>query len=204
MARPYAGISQDERRRQRRDRLLLAALDLFTRQGFAQTKVTELCKAAGVSTRNFYEEFDNKERLLLLLHDRINALALERVTAALAALDSADAATRISTLLDAFVSSVTADPRVPRLAYVEAVGVNAELEQQHQDWVARWADFIEAEAERAAAQGFAPGRNFHLTAIALVGAVTGLLREWQAHDPPLDVADIAAEIKGLMLAAITR
>ncbi|CAL9562758.1 HTH-type transcriptional regulator MtrR [Actinosynnema sp. ALI-1.44] len=204
MARPYAGISQDERRRQRRDRLLLAALDLFTRQGFAQTKVTELCRAAGVSTRNFYEEFDNKERLLLLLHDRINSLALDRVTAALAVLDSADAATRISTLLDAFVSSVTADPRVPRLAYVEAVGVNAELEQQHQDWVARWADFIEAEAERAAAQGLAPSRDFHLTAIALVGAVTGLLREWQAHDPPLDVADVAAEIKGLMLAAITR
>ncbi|GAA0252720.1 TetR/AcrR family transcriptional regulator [Saccharothrix mutabilis subsp. mutabilis] len=204
MARPYAGISQDERRRRRRDRLLLAALDLFTRQGFAQTKVTALCGAAGVSTRNFYEEFENKERLLLLLHDRINRLALDRVTAALAALDSADAATRISTLLDAFVSSVTADPRVPRLAYVEAVGVNAELEQQHQDWVARWADFIEAEAEHAAAQGFAPRRDFHLTAIALVGAVTGLLREWQAHDPPLDVADIAAEIKGLMLAAITR
>ncbi|MEU7532339.1 TetR/AcrR family transcriptional regulator [Saccharothrix sp. NPDC042600] len=204
MARPYAGISQDERRRRRRDRLLLAALDLFTGRGFAQTKVTELCRAAGVSTRNFYEEFENKERLLLLLHDRINSLALDRVTAALAALDSADAATRISTLLDAFVSSVTADPRVPRLAYVEAVGVNAELEQQHQDWVARWADFIEAEAEHAAAQGFAPGRDFHLTAIALVGAVTGLLREWQAHDPPLDVADIAAEIKGLMLAAITR
>lgn len=204
MARPYAGISSDERRRQRRERLLLAALDLFTARGFAQTKVAALCAAAGVSTRNFYEEFENKERLLLLLHDRINALALERVTAALAELDSADAATRISTLLDAFVSTVTADPRVPRLAYVEAVGVNAELERQHQEWVARWADFIESEAEHAAAQGFAPQRDFHLTAIALVGAVTGLLREWQAHDPPLDVADIAAEIKGLMPAAITR
>ncbi|MFI9818723.1 TetR/AcrR family transcriptional regulator [Saccharothrix variisporea] len=204
MSRPYAGISQDERRRQRRDRLLLAALDLFTTQGFAQTKIAALCTAAGVSTRNFYEEFKNKERLLLLLHDRVNALALERVTTALAALESRDPGTRISTLLDAFVSSVTADPRVPRLAYVEAVGVNAELERQHQEWVARWADFIEAEARHAAEQGFAPQRDFHLTAIALVGAVTGLLREWQAHDPPLDVADIATEIKSLMLAAITR
>lgn len=204
MSRPYAGISQDERRRQRRDRLLLAALDLFTTQGFAQTKVAALCTAAGVSTRNFYEEFENKERLLLLLHDRINTLALDRVTAALDALESTDPGARISTLLDAFVSSVTADPRVPRLAYVEAVGVNAELERQHQEWVARWADFIEAEAGHAAAAGFAPRRDFHLTAIALVGAVTGLLREWQAHDPPLDVADIATEIKALMLAAITR
>ena len=42
------------------------------------------------------------------------------------------------------------------------------------------------------------------SAIALVGAITGLLREWQAHQPPLAVDEIAAEIRDLMLAAITR
>ncbi|GAB3493699.1 hypothetical protein [Amycolatopsis cihanbeyliensis] len=55
-----------------------------------------------------------------------------------------------------------------------------------------------------AEQGLAPARDYRLAAIALVGAVTGLLREWQARTPPWPVAEIAAEIKGVMLAAITR
>jgi len=202
--RAYAGVAADDRRTQRRERLLLAALELFTARGYQQTKIVDLCTAAGVSTRNFYEEFQAKEQLLLILHGRINAQAMHRVAARLDEVADADARTRISTLLDVFIGSVTADPRLPRLNYVEAVGVSADLERQHQEWVRRWADFIEAEARRAAAQGDAPDRDYRLTAFALVGAITGLLREWQAHEPPLEAAEIATEIRELMFAAITR
>lgn len=202
MPRSYAGVAPEQRRAERRERLLKAALELFTSRGFAQTRIASLCTQAGVSTRTFYEEFANKEQVLLVLHDLINSLAFERVTSALADVADADVSTRVDVLLDAFVSSVTADPRMPRLNYVEAVGVNADLERQHLTWFARWASFIEAEAGRAAKHGMAPDRNYRLTAIALVGAVTGVLREWQAQN--LDVEDIRAEIHGLMLAAITR
>lgn len=202
--RAYAGVASDQRRAERRQRLLAAALRLFTTAGYRQTKIVQICADAGVSTRNFYEEFTGKEQVLLTLHDMINSAALDRVRAALDTLGQADVVTRITVLLDAFVAAVTADPRLPRLNYVEAVGVSEELERQHQVWVTRWADFIEAEAQHAAAHGVAPDRDYRLTAIGLVGAITGLLREWQAHQPPWPVADIAAEIRALMLAAIMR
>ncbi|GAA3666841.1 TetR family transcriptional regulator [Lentzea atacamensis] len=204
MARAYGGVSPEQRRAERRSRLLQAGLALFTTTGFATTKITELCTEAGVSTRNFYEEFGSKEDLLRELHDLINATAFNEVRTALTSLETADVRTRIITLLDVFVGTVTADPRAPRLNYVEAVGVNAEIEQQHVRWVNTWAQFIESEALRAAAAGVAPQRSYRLTAIALVGAITGLLREWQAHEPPLAIDEIAAEIRELMLAAITR
>ncbi|WP_092529676.1 TetR family transcriptional regulator [Amycolatopsis arida] len=204
MGRTYRGVTVDQRRAERRERLLLAALAEFTSTGYRATKIADLCSRAGVSTRNFYEEFDGKEQVLLELHARINQLALDRVRAELADLADAGAPTRIGRLVDAFVGAVTTDPRLPRLNYVEAVGVSAALEAQHQEWVGRWADFIEAEAGRAAEDGLAPRRDYRLTAIAVVGAVTGLLREWQAHDPPYPVAAVAEEIKGMTLAAITR
>ncbi|GLY47211.1 TetR/AcrR family transcriptional regulator [Lentzea sp. NBRC 102530] len=204
MARAYGGISPEQRRAERRARLLRAGLQLFTSTGFAATKISGLCTEAGVSTRNFYEEFASKEELLRELHDLINATAFAEVRAAMTELATEDVDTRITTLLEVFVRSVTADPRAPRLSYVEAVGVNTEIERQHVRWVNTWAEFIEAEALRAAATGVAPQRSYRLTAIALVGAITGLLREWQAHEPPLAIDDIAAEIRALMLAAITR
>jgi AcrR family transcriptional regulator len=204
VTRSYGGVAAGQRRAERRERLLVAGLELFTSTGYQQSKIAELCTRAGVSTRNFYEEFESKEKVLLTLHARINTLAFDHVTEVLASLSDSDAVTRISTLLDAFVASVTADPRLPRLNYVEAVGVSAELEAQHQEWVDRWARFIQGEAERFAAAGLAPARDYRLTAIAMVGAFTGLLREWQAHTPPLPAADVAAELRALMLAAITR
>ena len=204
MARAYGGVSPEQRRAERRAKLLQAGLALFTSTGFAATKITELCTEAGVSTRNFYEEFGSKEDLLRELHDLINATAFTQVRTALTQLETADVRTRITALLDEFVRTVTADPRAPRLNYVEAVGVNVEIEQQHVRWVNTWAEFIESEALRAAAAGVAPQRSYRLTAIAVVGAITGLLREWQAHEPPLAVDEIAAEIRELMLAAITR
>jgi AcrR family transcriptional regulator len=204
VARAYAGVSPEQRRAERRAKLLQAGLALFTSTGFAATKISELCTEAGVSTRNFYEEFATKEDLLRELHDLINATAFDRVRAAMSHLETDDVTVRITTLLDVFLLSVTADPRAPRLNYVEAVGVNAEIERQHVRWVNAWAEFIESEALRAAAAGSAPQRSYRLTAIALVGAITGLLREWQSHEPPLAVDEITAEIRELMLAAITR
>jgi AcrR family transcriptional regulator len=119
-------------------------------------------------------------------------------------LADAEPLTRITTLLDAFVAAVTSDPRYPRLNYVEAPGISQAMEKQHRDWFTRYTDFIEAECVRAAAAGLAPKRDYHLTAIALVGAVTGILREWQAHRPPLPVEDVATEIREVFMAAITR
>ena len=159
MARTYGGVPPEQRRAERRERLLTAALELFTSVGFRQAKITQLCTRAGVSTRNFYEEFGSKEEVLRTLHDQINSLALRHVAAALDQFRDADAMTRIARLLDVFVATVTLDPRMPRLNYVEAVGVSPELELQHQVWVDRWATFIEQEARRAAEAGAAPDRN---------------------------------------------
>lgn len=203
MARTYGGIPPERRRADRRERLLGAALELFTDNGFRRTRITQLCSKAGVSTRNFYEEFDSLEDVLRTLHNRINSLALQHVSTALDEVAEADAMTRIARLLDAFVAALTEDPRFPRLNYVEAIGVSPELEAQHQVWGDRWAAFIETEARRAAAAGAAPDRDYRLTAIAIVGAATGLLREWQAHEPPLPVEEVSAELRALLLAAVT-
>jgi len=203
-SRMYRGVDTEQRRAERRERLLEAALDEFTTRGYHKTKIADLCAKAGVSTRNFYEKFASKEALLLELHAHINTTAMKRLLPVLDSLADADALTRITTLVDAFVDAVTSDPRFPRLNYVEAPGISQAMERQHQEWFSRYVDFITAECDRAAASGLAPSRDYRLTAIALVGAVTGLVREWQAHDPPLPAADVATEMREIFIAAITR
>jgi AcrR family transcriptional regulator len=203
-ARTYRGMLPEQRRADRRQRLLTAALDVFTTHGYHTTRIEQLCSQAGVSTRNFYEEFASKEDVLLTLHDQINAAGLAMVTGAMETLsDDDDAETRVNHLLDAFWQAVNIDPRLPRLAYFEAPGATPAMHNQHQLWVNRWAALIETEAHKAAERGLAPKRDYRLIAIALVGAMTGLLREWQAHAQPRPGEEIRGAMGHMMIAAIT-
>ena len=57
-----------------RERLLAAALDQFTRRGYAAATVRELCEAAGVTKPVLYYYFKSKEGLYLELMDGAYAL----------------------------------------------------------------------------------------------------------------------------------
>ena len=63
--RRYSGQSADERDAARRKRLLAAATDFIGTQGYAATTVERICAEAKVSTRHFYQQFDNKESVFL-------------------------------------------------------------------------------------------------------------------------------------------
>lgn len=62
-----------------RDRLLAAALELFTRRGYASTSVREIVEAAGVSKPTLYYYFTNKEGIYLALMESSYAIFFERM-----------------------------------------------------------------------------------------------------------------------------
>ena len=81
----YGGRTAGERRAERRQRLLDAGLHLFGGgPGYRATSVSALCEEAGLSTRQFYEEFSNLEEVLAALHPFINKWAEEAAMSALA------------------------------------------------------------------------------------------------------------------------
>lgn len=203
-ARTYRGMLPEQRRADRRQRLLTAALEIFTTDGYHTTRIEQLCSHAGVSTRNFYEEFASKEEMLLTLYDQINTAGMAMVTSAMEALSyEEDVQIRVNHLLDAFWQAVNVDPRLPRLAYFEAPGATPAMHNQHQLWINRWAALIEAEAHHAAQRGIAPDRDYRLIAIGLVGAMTGLLCEWQAHAPTRPAGEVRSTMSHMVIAAIT-
>jgi len=203
--RRYADKTAGERHEERRARLIEAALDAFAADGYPNTSIEQLCARAGVSTRNFYEHFAGREALLLALHDELNARALEAVAVAVAATDPEDLSARAHAGVRAYFDVVTSDPRWARIAVVESVGVSRTAERHRQEAIGRFADLIALEAARLADAGLVPARDHRLTAVALVGAINGLVNTWSATpdwaDRVDDVVDVAAE---LIVAGFTR
>src|SRR3954471_177807 len=85
----YGGRSAEERQAERRRRFLDAALQLFgDPPGYRATTVAALSEAAGLSTRQFYEEFRTLEDVLTALHLEVNDWAEEAVLLAVTAAEN--------------------------------------------------------------------------------------------------------------------
>jgi len=199
----YGGKSAEERQAERRERFLAAGLQLFgDSPGYRGTTVAALSEAAGLSTRQFYEEFHTLEDVLAALHLQVNDWAEE---AALAALDEArdlPPVERAAAIFRAYAANVTSDPRRMRITFVEIIGVSPRLEEQRLQRRSRWVEFICAEAEAAASRGEAAPRDFRIAAAAFIGSVNGLLHDWRAGwvDATLDevVDELVRQLLGIL------
>ncbi|UUY03360.1 TetR/AcrR family transcriptional regulator [Svornostia abyssi] len=120
VVRPYRGVSADDRRAQRRERLLEAGLDVLGEQGIAGVTMTAVRRRAGLTDRYFYESFrDRDDFLLALLAHSVQLVN----TAVLRALEDApdDTPSRVRAVLAAALTEMTDDPRQAR-AFREAAG----------------------------------------------------------------------------------
>jgi AcrR family transcriptional regulator len=171
--RIYAGRSADERRAERRERLLDAGLELFGTLGFHKTTIPMLCTASGVTARHFYDEFASRELLLRSVYDRIATAVFERVIAALRARDKG-VRERIHDSNDAYFRYLTSDPRLARIYTIEAVGMHAELEQHRRTKREAFVKKLTKATQRLDDRGV----DSRLLSAALAGAAHDLLLEW--------------------------
>ncbi|GAB7106327.1 TetR/AcrR family transcriptional regulator [Streptomyces phaeofaciens JCM 4814] len=191
----YGGRSAEERQAERRARFLAAALRLFGETpGYRGTTVAALSEAAGLSTRQFYEEFRTLEDVLAVLHLQVNDWAEEAVVAAFAAAEGLPLAERVTAIFRAYAGDVTADPRRIRITFVEIVGVSPRLEEQRLERRARWVELICAEATAAADRGEAVPRDYRLAATAFIGSVNGLLHDWSAGRVAATLDEVVDEL----------
>ena len=196
----YAGRSAEERRAERRRRLLDAGLQLFgDSPGYRATSVSALCEAAGLSTRQFYEEFRSLEEVLATLHLMVNDHAERATRAALAEAADLDIEERAAAAFRAYAAAATGDPRYIRIAFVEIVGVSPRLERQRLARRARWVELIRSEATAAAERGEAAVRDYRIASTAFIGAVNGLLHDWSAGEVDATLDQIVDELVLLLL-----
>lgn len=62
----------------RRNKMLLAAIQLFLDQGYEKTTTAQIARAAGMSPTSFFAAFENKEALLLTLTQIMFEISLQR------------------------------------------------------------------------------------------------------------------------------
>src|SRR5438128_12303 len=65
-----------------RERLVLAAVDLFTEQGYDDTTVAQIAERAGVTRSTFFRHFPDKREVLVAGQEALSGLLAEGIAAA--------------------------------------------------------------------------------------------------------------------------
>lgn len=120
----YRGTSAEERREDRRRRLLDAALDIVGTQGLAALTVRGVCEQARVGPRFFYEAFPDLDSIAAQLLLDVQESALASARTAIAATDGAPA-DKIRAGVAALITDLTGDPRRAKIVFAQAYGNEA-------------------------------------------------------------------------------
>ncbi|OZC84036.1 hypothetical protein CH254_24500 [Rhodococcus sp. 06-412-2C] len=138
VVRPYRGVAADERRRERREKLLEACLDAVAESGVSTVTVDDICARAGLSKRYFYESFGDRDAILVSALDDV----IDTVGTALNELeqDYGSAEDRVAQTAAALVRALTADPRASLL--YTAASANPALDARRRQMVDRFTPLL--------------------------------------------------------------
>jgi len=197
--RLYRGLSMQDRRRERRRRFLDSAIELFGTQGYAVTSVAAVCRHAVLSSRQFYEEFNDREHLLRTVYDQTEDAASAAVVAAVQAAFTDDSS--LDAVLDAgvgaFIDYFSADPRLTRICFIEAVGVSPEFEEHRATRRSQWGESLAAIADTGIERGVLSGGVDALLWTGFIGAVNAVIVE-QMNSPDLTAEDTLRVMRAML------
>jgi AcrR family transcriptional regulator len=174
--RPYRGISADRRRAERRTKLVEAGLEVIASKGAERATVRDVCLAAGLTERYFYEAFPDRDALPVAVFDHVAGHAAGVVVEAVAAAPH-DARARARAAIAAFVDLVADDPRRARVLLLGSLEDRG-LQRRRMQAVSEFARLVADQATAFYGVRGSPPLDAELTAHALVGALAQLLGAW--------------------------
>lgn len=202
--RRYRGAAPGQRQRERRTRLIDAATEAFGTEGYRNTTVTTICAAAGVGKRYFYESFTDSEDLLLEVYREVTARMLEAIHVGIGDVN-ADIDTRVRGALTEYFQLIQRDPRVPRIAFFEILGVSPTVDRAYHDVLDALVDICQALLTPYVDLDSHPAPSVRMVILGLVGAILIIAQKWVLDDyrqPLADVVDSGFLVVGAVLARI--
>lgn len=195
--RRIRGLDAEQRRQARRDQLLDAALELFAADGYHNTSIEQICQAAYVGTKSFYEVFDSREDCYIALLRRITERATTAMVEALRnAPEEEDRA--MEQLVSTFVHAFLDDPRIAKASFGEAAGLSPAVERERRS-NRRWAAaYIESVWQKYGVPTGQLGVDTHRMAIGMIGGMFDMLGDWMLDSDVTKASDVDALIGDLV------
>lgn len=125
--RRYGGVLPEERQRQRRAKLIEGATEVFGIKGFHAATVREVCVAAHLTERYFYESFKTLSELFIAVYVDMREQLMARTLTVFADSEQQQPVALVESSLRVFLEFIREDPRRGQVMLVDAVGISSEV-----------------------------------------------------------------------------
>src|SRR5215208_3084026 len=183
-----------ERSRTRRQRVLDAALEIFTQHGYGDTAIDEIARASDTSKGGLYFHFPSKQALFLALLDEASVALLRRVEVAMA--EESDPLLRGDAALREVLHAFASHRLLARLLLIEALGAGKEFNAKLTSLIAECLD-------AAVAQGQIPPLDTRVAAHAWYGAINHVVLRWLLNGEPVRLEETYPALRSLLLYGVT-
>jgi AcrR family transcriptional regulator len=194
--------TEQARRVHRHERILEAALQVFTLKGYHGTAVDEIASESGTSKGGVYFHFPNKEAIFLALLDRMAAMLRSRVEAAIAAEPSPvrKAETALRVVLHTFASHRT----LARLFLVDALGAGRTFDERLAAIRASFTRLIQQQLDDAIRAGAIAdaGIDTRVASQVWFGALNEVVTSWVMTEPSGRLEDAYPTLRALLLRSL--
>lgn len=168
-----------------RGRILDAALNVFSRKGYYDTRMDEIVEESDTSKGSIYFHFPNKERLFLALVDQFADLLERRVREAIEPLPKG--MKRVRMALQICLETFGKYRRPAKILLVQAVGLGQPFEDKRNSINDRFARLIQVYMQEAIEVGDIAPVDTEVVSVAWMGAIYSLIIRWvYTGDPTPD------------------
>ena len=181
---PLTSAAEPTRAERRRERILEAALDVFSERGYGDAAMDEIAAGSATSKGGLYFHFPNKHALFGALLDRTADLLMHRLEAAVA--DEPDALRKADAAIDRVLDVFGDHRRLARLFLIDAH--TREFAPRLLAIRARFAALIARHLDEGVRQGRIPPCDTRLAGTVWFGAVNEVVVHWliDPDAPPLE------------------
>ena len=157
-------------------RILDAALDVFARKGYHDTRMDEIVAGSQTSKGSIYFHFPNKEQLFLALVDQFANLLERRITEAIS--EHERGMVKVQAALETCLATFGRYRRQAKVLLVQASGLGNTFEQKRLAINDRFAGLIAGYLQEAVDVGEIAPLDTEVVAQAWMGAIYNLVIRW--------------------------
>jgi AcrR family transcriptional regulator len=182
-----------------RDRILEAAIKVFSSRGFHDTRMDDIVEESKTSKGSIYFYFKSKQEIFLGLIDTFIGLLETRVVRII---DSpAKGSSQVSAINLEVVTLFEQYRNLAKIVLIQAVGLGEVFENRRRSMNDRFCALIQKRLDRAVEDGSLPPVNTAIIARLWVGAMNELIIHW-IYNPDFDLESNIPDINQFFINSI--
>lgn len=192
--------TSQNRSKERRQRLLDAALSVFSKKGYRDGAMDEIAGESGTSKGGVYFHFPSKQAIFLALLDRTAARLLDNVEEAIASEN--DPIAKADAALLAVLRTFARHRGLARLFMVEALGAGREFHERVLQIHSDFARVIKRQLDEAVAEGVIEPVDTDVASRAWFGALNEIVTTWVLSKKPGSLEESYRALRPILMRSV--